>query len=214
MRGRGEVEMFPKSVWAWVLTMVCAYLMGSFSTSITVSKLFYKADIRKMGSGNAGATNTLRNFGAKKALLVVLGDALKAILAMALAKILVGQGGVLYAGSIAVVGHIFPAYYGLKGGKGVMSAAAMILMFDWRMFLVVLAIFLLVVLCTRYVSLASILCAAAYPVTMVIFYREQGWYIAASAALAALVIWKHRANILRLAHGQESKLGAKKNKAQ
>ena len=109
--------MFADSVIAWAITLVCAYLMGSFSTSITVAKLFYHQDIRKMGSGNAGATNTLRNYGVKKALLVMLGDSLKAILAMVLAKLLVGQDGVLYAGSMAVVGHIFPAYYGLRGGK-------------------------------------------------------------------------------------------------
>ena len=160
--------MFADSVIAWAITLVCAYLMGSFSTSITVAKLFYHQDIRKMGSGNAGATNTLRNYGVKKALLVMLGDSLKAILAMVLAKLLVGQDGVLYAGSMAVVGHIFPAYYGLRGGKGVMSSAAMILFFDWRMFLVVLVIFAVVVVLTRYVSLASILCAAAYPVSMVV----------------------------------------------
>lgn len=202
--------MFADSVIAWAITLVCAYLMGSFSTSITVAKLFYHQDIRKMGSGNAGATNTLRNYGVKKALLVMLGDSLKAILAMVLAKLLVGQDGVLYAGSMAVVGHIFPAYYGLRGGKGVMSAAAMILFFDWRMFLVVLVIFAVVVVLTRYVSLASILCAAAYPVSMAVFYPGRWGYWAASIALAALVIGKHHANIRRLLHGQESKVGAKK----
>lgn len=202
--------MFADSVIAWAITLVCAYLMGSFSTSITVAKLFYHQDIRKMGSGNAGATNTLRNYGVKKALLVMLGDSLKAILAMVLAKLLVGQDGGLYAGSMAVVGHIFPAYYGLRGGKGVMSAAAMILFFDWRMFLVVLVIFAVVVVLTRYVSLASILCAAAYPVSMVVFYPGRWGYWAASIALAALVIGKHHANIRRLLHGQESKVGAKK----
>ena len=202
--------MFADSVIAWAITLVCAYLMGSFSTSITVARLFYHQDIRKMGSGNAGATNTLRNYGVKKALLVMLGDSLKAILAMVLAKLLVGQDGVLYAGSMAVVGHIFPAYYGLRGGKGVMSAAAMILFFDWRMFLVVLVIFAVVVVLTRYVSLASILCAAAYPVSMAVFYPGRWGYWAASIALAALVIGKHHANIRRLLHGQESKVGAKK----
>ena len=85
--------MFAYSVIAWASTLVCAYLMGSFSTSITVAKLFYHQDIRKMGSGNAGATNTLRNYGVKKALLVMLGDSLKAILAMVLAKLLVGRTG-------------------------------------------------------------------------------------------------------------------------
>ena len=120
--------------------MVCAYLLGSFSTSITVSKLFYHQDIRQMGSGNAGATNTLRNFGAHKALLVMLGDGLKAVLAMWMARWLVGPEAMLYAGDVAVLGHIFPVYYGFQGGKGVMSAAAMILAFDWRMFLIMLAV--------------------------------------------------------------------------
>ena len=202
--------MFADSVIAWAITLVCAYLMGSFSTSITVARLFYHQDIRKMGSGNAGATNTLRNYGVKKALLVMLGDSLKAILAMVLAKLLVGQDGVLYAGSMAVVGHIFPAYYGLRGGKGVMSAAAMILLLDWRMFLVVLVIFAFVVVLTRYVYLASNLCEAAYPVSMAVFYPGRWGYWAASIALAALVIGKHHANIRRLLHGQESKVGAKK----
>lgn len=202
--------MFPHSLWAWALALVCAYLMGSFSTSITVSKLFYKTDIRKMGSGNAGATNTLRNFGVKKALLVVLGDGLKAALAMVLAKILVGPEAVLYAGCVAVLGHIFPVYYGFKGGKGVMSAAAMILVFDWRLFLFVLAVFLLVAVFTRYVSLASMLAAVAFAIGLLVCYRDRSGYLAAGLCTAAIVVWKHRSNIKRLLHGEESKLGKKK----
>ena len=202
--------MFPHSLWAWALALVCAYLMGSFSTSITVSKLFYKTDIRKMGSGNAGATNTLRNFGVKKALLVVLGDGLKAALAMVLAKILVGPEAVLYAGCVAVLGHIFPVYYGFKGGKGVMSAAAMILVFDCRIFLFVLAVFLLVAVFTRYVSLASMLAAVAFSVGLLVCYRDHSGYLAAGLCTAAIVVWKHRSNIKRLLHGEESKLGKKK----
>ena len=202
--------MFPHSLWAWALALVCAYLMGSFSTSITVSKLFYKTDIRKMGSGNAGATNTLRNFGVKKALLVVLGDGLKAVLAMVLAKILVGPQAVLYAGCVAVLGHIFPVYYGFKGGKGVMSAAAMILVFDWRLFLFVLAVFLLVAVFTRYVSLASIMAAVAFAVGLLVCYRDHSGYLVAGLCTAVIVVWKHRSNIKRLLHGEESKLGKKK----
>ena len=202
--------MFPHSLWAWALALVCAYLMGSFSTSITVSKLFYKTDIRKMGSGNAGATNTLRNFGVKKALLVVLGDGLKAALAMVLAKILVGPEAVLYAGCVAVLGHIFPVYYGFKGGKGVMSAAAMILVFDWRIFLFVLAVFLLVAVFTRYVSLASMLAAVAFSAGLLVCYQDHSGYLAAGLCTAAIVVWKHRSNIKRLLHGEESKLGKKK----
>ena len=192
--------------------MICAYLLGSFSTSITVSKLFYHQDIRQMGSGNAGATNTLRNFGAHKALLVVLGDGLKAALAMWLAQWLVGPEAMLYAGGLAVLGHIFPVYYGFQGGKGVMSAAAMILVFDWRMFLIMLAVFAATVLLTRVVSLASILAAVSFLPSMLLFHRDNLWYVLFSGALAAVVIWKHRSNIRRLAQGTESKLGSGKNK--
>lgn len=192
--------------------MICAYLLGSFSTSITVSKLFYHQDIRQMGSGNAGATNTLRNFGAHKALLVVLGDGLKAALAMWLAQWLVGPEAMLYAGGLAVLGHIFPVYYGFQGGKGVMSAAAMILVFDWRMFLIMLAVFAATVLLTRIVSLASILAAVSFLPSMLLFHRDNLWYVLFSGALAAVVIWKHRSNIRRLAQGTESKLGSGKNK--
>lgn len=192
--------------------MICAYLLGSFSTSITVSKLFYHQDIRQMGSGNAGATNTLRNFGAHKALLVVLGDGLKAALAMWIARGLVGPEAMLYAGGLAVLGHIFPVYYGFQGGKGVMSAAAMILVFDWRMFLIMLAVFAATVLLTRIVSLASILAAVSFLPSMLLFHRDNLWYVLFSGALAAVVIWKHRSNIRRLAQGTESKLGSGKNK--
>lgn len=193
--------------------MVCAYLLGSFSTSITVSKLFYHQDIRQMGSGNAGATNTLRNFGAHKALLVMLGDGLKAVLAMWMARWLVGPEAMLYAGDVAVLGHIFPVYYGFQGGKGVMSAAAMILAFDWRMFLIMLAVFASTVLLTRIVSLASILAAVSFLPSMLLFHRDNLWYVLFSGGLAAVVIWKHRSNIRRLKQGTESKLGdSNKNK--
>lgn len=193
--------------------MVCAYLLGSFSTSITVSKLFYHQDIRQMGSGNAGATNTLRNFGAHKALLVMLGDGLKAVLAMWMARWLVGPEAMLYAGGVAVLGHIFPVYYGFQGGKGVMSAAAMILAFDWRMFLIMLAVFASTVLLTRIVSLASILAAVSFLPSMLLFHRDNLWYVLFSRGLAAVVIWKHRSNIRRLKQGTESKLGdSNKNK--
>ena len=187
--------------------------LGSFSTSITVSKLFYHQDIRQMGSGNAGATNTLRNFGAHKALLVVLGDGLKAVLAMWLARAIAGPEAMLYAGGAAVLGHIFPVYYGFQGGKGVMSAAAMILAFDWRMFLMMLAIFSATVLLTRFVSLASILAAVSFLPSMLLFHRDNLRYVLFSGGLAAVVIWKHRSNIRRLIQGTESRLGdSKKNK--
>lgn len=203
--------MFPNQHWAWVLTLLCAYLLGAFNTSITVGKIFYNQDIRKVGSGNAGATNTLRAFGIKNAILVALGDALKTILAMLLAWLLIGNANMLFAGCMAVFGHIFPIYYGFRGGKGVMSAATMIAVFDWRIFVVVLIVFAATVAITRWVSLASILCAASFPLATFLRYLLSNYYFYAALAIALLVILKHSANIKRIIAKTEHKLGEKKD---
>lgn len=202
--------MFPNQDWAWVVTLLCAYLLGAFSTSITVGKVFYKQDIRNVGSGNAGATNALRTFGVKKALLVFAGDALKVVLAMLLAWLLIGREQMLFAGCAAVLGHIFPIYYGFRGGKGITSAAAMIAMFDWRILAVLLVVFFVTVLITRWVSLASILGAASFPLAVFLRYGLEHNYFYAALAIAAIVVLKHSGNIKRIINKTESKLGAKK----
>lgn len=205
--------MYSDQLWAWLVTMAAAYLLGSFSTSITVGKLFYRQDIRKVGSGNAGATNTLRNYGVKKALLVALGDTLKTVFAMLLARLILGKTAMIYAGLVAVIGHIFPVYYRFKGGKGVMSAGAAILMYDWRIFFLVIGLFILIVVTTRYVSLGSLICAVVFPISAALLHWPDKGNVLACVAIALIVILKHHENIRRLIHGTESKIGSKKAQA-
>ncbi len=211
---------------------VIGYLLGSVNTAIIVTRLFkQKADIRNYGSGNAGMTNVLRSVGKLPALLTFLGDFLKnvcAVLAGWLVMYLilhyaleggdgpeVIQAGKYIAGVFCVIGHIFPLYYGFRGGKGVATAAAMILIVDWRVFLLVIATFLITFIWKRIISLASILCAAAYPVyTFLIIYffdyRSDGcslgyllFITGVSLFLGLLVLIKHRSNIGRLRRGEE-----------
>ncbi len=210
---------------------VIGYLLGSVNTAIIVTQLFkQKADIRNYGSGNAGMTNVLRSVGKLPALLTFLGDFLKNVAAVLLGwlvmvlilqVILDGespeliQAGKYIAGVFCVIGHIFPLYYGFRGGKGVATAAAMILIVDWRVFLLVIATFLITFIWKRIISLASILCAAAYPVyTFLIIYffdyRSDGcslgyllFITGVSLFLGLLVLIKHRSNIGRLRRGEE-----------
>lgn len=202
--------MFPNQNWAWVVTLLCSYLLGAFSTSITVGKIFYKQDIRNVGSGNAGATNALRTFGVKKAIFVFIGDALKAVFAMLLAWLLIGHEQMIFAGCAAIIGHIFPIYYGFRGGKGITSAAAMIAVFDWRIFAVLFIVFCITVLITRWVSLASIIAAGSFPLAVFLRYGLDYYYFYAALAIAALVVLKHSGNIKRIINKTETKLGAKK----
>lgn len=175
-------------------------------------------DIRNYGSGNAGSTNAYRLMGGKKTLLVMLGDILKGILAVLIAGAMFGElshfGGIgkLTAGISVVLGHVFPLYFGFKGGKGVLTAAAVFGMFDIRVLAIVLSVFIIVVLITRFVSLASIFAAAAVPISMVIFYGLDPVYLTAGILLGGFVIYMHRSNIKRLLNKEESKFSFHKNK--
>ena len=215
--------------------LACAavgYLLGSINTAIIVTRLFKgKEDIRNFGSGNAGMTNVLRSVGKLPALLTFIGDFLKNVCAVLLGWLVVSlvlrfplsgaqspelvQAGKYIAGVFCVIGHIFPLYYGFRGGKGVVAAAAMILLVDWRVFLLVIATFLIMFIWKRIVSLASITCAATYPIytfLMVYFfdYKAAGhslgyllFITGASLFLGLLVLIKHRSNIGRLRRGEE-----------
>ena len=210
-----------------LLSVVVSYLLGSVNSAIIVSKALYKEDVRTHGSGNAGLTNILRTYGAKAALLTLIGDMLKAVLAILFASMFFGlnyQSGIsqspycYLAGAAAVIGHVFPIFYQFKGGKGVLVAATMALVLCPLNFAALLAIFILTVLITRYVSLGSIIVAALLPVTVGLYIRL-GCGVAASPIiilttvfLGAFVIWCHRSNIKRLLAGNEKKIsvGGKK----
>lgn len=197
-----------------ILSAVAGYLLGSVNTSLVLGKLFYKKDVRQYGSGNAGATNTLRTLGKIAAIMVVAGDFLKGVLACLIGKWLAGEtsdgvyGGMYVAGIMAVIGHNWPLYFGFKGGKGVMTAFAAVLMFSPPAALICLLGFILVVAITRYVSLGSIIGGAAFPLVAWIL-GEQLFLILTGVLLALLIIFRHSSNISRLLNGNEKKLSFK-----
>ena len=223
---------FLENSWlAMVLTAVIAYLLGSLNSAIIVTKLTAKKDIRAYGSGNAGATNVLRSQGKFPALLTTLGDLLKSFAAVLIGGLLlvnlqltisplsswqflgaklVGQ---YLAGFFCIIGHVFPLYFGFKGGKGVLTTLGMMLILDWRVALICLGFFIVVVAVWRMVSLGSVVAAALLPVFTYIFrslVEKQSagtvWFCTAMAILiAALLILKHLPNLKRIASGTESK---------
>lgn len=200
-----------------ILTAVIAYLLGSMNTSILVSKFMGK-DVRKEGSGNAGATNTLRVFGKGAAAVVILGDGLKGVVAILIARLLVnvlpgiGNANIpVYTAALCVIlGHNFPIYFGFKGGKGIMTSAAVILMLDWKIGLAVVAFALLVMAITKFVSLGSCLACVAFPTAIAIFRNDDVYLVILAILMGALALFMHRANIVRLVKGTESKLNFKK----
>lgn len=203
-----------------LLCALIGYFFGSFNFALILSKKMYNEDIRNYGSKNAGTTNMMRTYGKKAALLTILGDILKAVAAVAIGCFAMGInfGGYL-TGLFCVVGHVFPAYYGFKGGKGVATAAAVILMLNPFVFLCVIGVFVITVLLSRYVSLGSVLAAAVFPLLTytTLFSPEntlphRGFAFLFSFVMAVIVIVKHRENLSRLAHGTESKFSFKKSK--
>ena len=196
-----------------VLCVAVPYVFGSFNTAVFVSKRIYKQDIRECGSGNAGLTNMHRVYGVKAALLVLLGDILKTALSILFAWVLFGahfgpfgfsmSSFAYLAGLACVVGHIFPIAYGFKGGKGVLCTAAMVLMLSPLAFAVALAVFLLIVFVTRYVSLASMTTGLLYPlilnrITALCGYRMDGIVSIVSVVIGLLILYCHRGNLRRL----------------
>lgn len=198
-------------VWM-ALSAVIAYFCGGINGAILISKYFFKEDVRTKGSGNAGLTNFYRNYGGKYVALVILLDVLKMVAAVIITCLLLGWSveSKLWGGLFCVLGHMFPALYNFKGGKGILSSGTLLIMLDWRVALVSWGIFLLLVILTRYVSLGSVVCSAAAPVTTLFCYPGHWFAIGLITLIAGLVIWAHRANIVRLVKGTESKFRFKK----
>ncbi len=201
-----------------LLVAITSYLLGSLNFALILSKKMYGQDIRKFGSNNAGTTNMMRTYGKKAAFLTILGDIAKGIVAVLIGRFAMGVmlGGYV-AALFCVIGHIFPLFYGFKGGKGVATAAATILMLNPVVFCFIIIVFILTVVCTRYISLGSVLAAALFPLltfysTMPSVFMFRGFAFLCSFLMAVLVIAKHHQNISRLAHGTESKFSFKKSK--
>ena len=208
---------------------ILSYLLGSLNFGVILSNKLKKDDIRNYGSGNAGTTNMLRKYGKGYAFLTILGDMLKVVAAAFIAlKIMAYTPQTLnevgidmsidrnifiksFAGFFCVVGHIFPCFFKFKGGKGVATAGGMVFVVDWRIALILLAVFIIVVAFTKYVSLGSIIMALLYPVLMFAFHRSIALTVIA-AVFTLIVVIAHRGNIKKLLNHTENKITDKKNK--
>lgn len=195
---------------------VIGYICGLLQSGYLVGKIS-GLDIRDYGSGNAGTTNVLRVLGKTKALTTFLGDALKGFIPVLIVKYLIAPSipgmnvefAALFIGLAAVMGHDYPFYLKFKGGKGIATTGAVMMAFDWRMGVCSLAIFVIVVALTRYVSLGSCLLSAALVIEIALFYPGRWELLAIVVVYAFFAIYRHRANIKRLMNGTESKLGQK-----
>ncbi len=197
---------------------LAGYLLGNLNGAVCISTLKAKEDVRTHGSGNAGLTNFVRNYGTRSSALVIAIDAVKTVLACLLCGLLLAPYGLqvegkMLGGVAVTLGHNFPATLGFRGGKGIMCGAAIALCIDWRIFLILFAIFALAVMLTRYVSLGSILVAVGFGAGFAIYYWDRPWVVAGAVFLAVLAIFMHRENIARLLHGTESKLSLKRKSA-
>lgn len=228
--------------WQIIVTAIVGYLLGSINFAIIITKIVDKnKDIREMGSGNAGFTNVLRSVGKGPAIFTIVFDFIKAIIAVIIGGILFSliasnseiqsiefsSYGKYLAGFSCIAGHMFPIYFGFKGGKGVVTTAALMAVVDWRVFIAVIVLFLIIFLISKIISLGSLICAVFYPIATFLctffidYIPSQGTknvhsiiYVVISTLFALLigmcVIIKHKDNIKRLINGTEKKITAKK----
>ena len=207
---------------AAIITVISAYLIGSINTSIIISKI-KKNDIRTHGSGNAGATNTLRVMGKTAAVAVVIGDALKAFLAAGAAALVAKWFLVTYPNTLilkylavvaVVIGHNFPVFFGFRGGKGIVTSVAVIFTIDWRLGIIVLGVGVIAIILTRFVSLGSLIGCILFPLVCYVRYMDVPWsyekaVIVPAIFLGILGIIRHKNNIKKLMNGTERKVGEK-----
>lgn len=189
-------------IYKYILVASAGYLLGSLSMSIILSRAVLGEDVRRKGSGNAGATNMARVYGLKAGALTLGGDVLKASLSMLIGWLLLGDVGLALGGIASLVGHCFPVYYNFRGGKGVSVGAAVALAIDWRVFLSIVLVFALAAFLSKKVSLGSVCAAVAISITSLIFQVSTPKLILAVFGML-LVVFQHRDNIKRLINGTE-----------
>ncbi len=196
--------------------MLASYLLGNLNGAVCMSALQHD-DVRTHGSGNAGLTNFIRNYGVGQAAYVILIDAGKAAVSCLLTGMLLApygyylQGAAL-GGLAVMLGHNFPALLGFKGGKGILSGLFIALVVDWRIALIILAVFAAVYLLTKYVSLGSVLAATAFSVSFAVLHFGDWVVMISGVVMGALAVYMHRGNIRRLIKGEESKTDLFKKK--
>ncbi|MDC3407326.1 glycerol-3-phosphate 1-O-acyltransferase PlsY [Bacteroidia bacterium] len=201
---------------------IIAYVIGSIPSSIWIGKSYFGKDVRDFGSGNAGATNTFRVLGKRAGIIVLLLDILKGVTAASLILYMpsVSHGTDQYVnlqllfGILAVVGHIFPVFENFNGGKGIATLFGMLIGIHYILAVACVALFIIVLLLTRYVSLSSILATISFPIlTIYIFNRDEPLFIAFGIAAALMVVITHKKNIVRLLNGEETKANLFKSKS-
>lgn len=197
-------------IWKIGLAAVAGYLLGSISVAIVACRRLYGADVREYGSGNAGATNVARVFGMKASVITFVGDLIKSAVALLLGTWLCGEAGRCAAACACLVGHCWPVFFGFRGGKGVTVSAAVALLLDPRLFLILVAVFFIAFYFSRTVSICSISAAIAYPLIMLLLHDTSRPMLITGIFVALLVIFLHRENIKRILHGTEPKFKAKK----
>ena len=213
-------------VFWFAVCAVIGYLLGSFNGAILISRWFRKEDIRSKGSGNAGLTNFYRNYGGTDTLLVLLIDVGKTVAACFIGRAIMrsydpvwfDEGAMLCVG-FSVIGHIFPIWFGFRGGKGILTCGTLAAFIDWRIIMILLVVFAAILILTKYVSLGSIICAVLYPFLFWIRYPidkniEEGTIMMTIMAfcLGALAVYMHHGNIKRLREGTENKFSFHKKK--
>ena len=192
-----------------VITALVCYFLGNHNGAICVS-LMLGDDVRSHGSGNAGLTNFIRNYGANRAFLVIAIDVFKAILACHLGALVLGPlgyrlEGMTLAGVFVMLGHDFPALQGFRGGKGILSGWFVAFTIDWRIGALIGIVFFVAYFLTKYVSLGSVLAAATFGIGFVIFHHDNLLVMIGGLIMSALTIFMHRGNITRLIKGEERK---------
>ena len=194
------------NAWLTAVGLVAlGYLVGSISPSVFLGKLFKGMDVRNQGSGNAGTTNAFRVLGVKLGVAVLVGDVLKGVLPVLLAKYLSTPLVTVLVAFACVIGHNYSVFLRGKGGKGVATGAGAALAMMPIPMLIVVVVFLLVLLTTRVVSIASIVCTIMFPVMAVVFHQPLA-YIVGACVMAAVVLWAHRGNFRRLWNRQEPRV--------
>lgn len=208
----------------YIVVTIIAYLLGSISFSVIISKKMAGFDVREKGSGNAGTTNVLRTVGKKASIITLVCDILKGVVAILVAYVagLIMKDSVdkalliQLAGIAVILGHTFPIFFGFKGGKGIATALGVLMMTNWNIGLICLVFALVLMILTRMVSLGSIAAAVLFPVLIIFMphtaYLVDGNYIIYSILLAVLVVFNHRSNVKRLLTGTENKIDFKKLK--
>ncbi len=204
----------------YFIVAIIAYCLGSISFSVLISKKMAGFDVREKGSKNAGSTNVLRTVGKKAAIITLICDILKGVVAVLIAVLLgnlvEGTDKALLAqiaGLCAVIGHTFPVFFKFKGGKGVATALGVLFVVNWQIALICLVFALLLMVITKMVSVGSLAAALLFPVLTIFihdYYITEGSYLVFGILMAALVIYNHRSNIKRLATGTENKISLKK----